>query len=692
MMKSMLLGIDAGGTHTDAVLVSPEDARVLVSAKALTTHHDLSVGIRNAVASLPGDLLAQVTMVGLSTTLATNAIVEGKGHPACLLLVGYDQKLVESYSLRDRLVSDDVVFLAGGHGVDGREKQPLDIAAAREAILARRGRAEAFAVASYFSVRNPAHELRLRALIRELVDTPVTCGHELSDELDSIKRATTTALNAQLIPVLRKLILGLREALASLGILAPIMVVRGDGSLMRAEMALERPVETILSGPAASALGASFLCGVTDSWVIDMGGTTTDIVALSNGLPSVNPKGAVVGGWRTMVRAVDTRTAGLGGDSQVRVDRERHLLIGPRRVVPLSLLAASQPVVLNELRRQLQAQPLDRAGEFLMANPVPEATPNGDETMAELMAALAEGPRSWLQLQRRVRHPYLLDRVSERMEALGLITRSAFTPTDALHLLGSFDPWCREAAEMAAQLLARLCGTESTAFCQLVVDRLGDAITLEVVAKVLGNEEGPRRSQAGSENLPLLRRAQGAEPESDLQCKLILRPPVVAIGAPAHVYVPRAARQLHTQLMVPEHAPVASAVGSVVGSVVQVVEGSIEPTGSSKVRLHLGGEVRDFPTLEDAIADAERAGSELACQKALLAGATDVKVDVWREDRQAPVGVGNGKVLYLGTELRFTGVGRPACVARPPVVRTGAPTGAKETVTARPMVRFAFKE
>src|SRR5690606_4555973 len=119
---------------------------------------------------------------------------------------------------------------------------------------------------------------------------------------------------------------------------APLMVVKGDGSLIAAEAALASPVETILSGPAASLVGARHLSGETDVVVVDMGGTTTDIALLRDGRPVLASEGATVGGWKTMVEAVAVHTYGLGGDSEVRCDEAGDLVVGPRRAVPLSLL------------------------------------------------------------------------------------------------------------------------------------------------------------------------------------------------------------------------------------------------------------------------------------------------------------------------------------------------------------------
>ena len=267
--KTIALGIDTGGTYTDAVLVDHDSGAVLASAKALTTRRDLSIGIGEAVTAVLQQSEARVTpadvdMVALSTTLATNAIVEGQGSPVCLLLIGYDPELISRYGFERDLVTQDVVYLNGGHDGLGQEAQPLDEDAAREAILARRERVEAFAISSYFGVRNPAHELRARELVYELAgqsqdDLSVTCGHELTTRLNAVRRATTTALNAQLIPLLKELIATVRRSLDELELAAPLMVVKGDGTLVSEAVARLRPIDTILSGPAASVTGAGGL-------------------------------------------------------------------------------------------------------------------------------------------------------------------------------------------------------------------------------------------------------------------------------------------------------------------------------------------------------------------------------------------------------------------------------------------------
>jgi N-methylhydantoinase A/oxoprolinase/acetone carboxylase beta subunit len=670
---TVALGIDTGGTYTDAVLVDHATGDVLAAVKALTTRHDLSVGIREAMAAafateqrLPksGRLRKSLDLVALSTTLATNAIAEGQGSPVCLLLIGYDRDLMEQYGFQHELATDDIVYIRGGHDVLGNEVAMLDEEAAREAILARREKVEAFAVSAYFGVRNPTHELRVRALVEKLTGLPVTCGHELTTRLNAVRRATTVALNARLIPLLRELIATVRQTLDEQGIAAPLMVVKGDGSLVRAKWAMQRPIETILSGPAASAVGAWHLAGRRSVWVVDVGGTTTDIAALRDGQPRLNPEGARIGGWRTMVEAVDVHTAGLGGDSHVRFDREGRLLIGPQHVVPLCLLASEHPEVVDELRRQVAMQGRnDEVAQFAMSwrRPVNWLS---DEDLA-LLRRLEAGPQSLASLTRETRYGWLLRRRIEGLEAQLVVQRAGFTPTDALHVLGRFQRWNVEASQLGAELLAAQVGWPVETVCEQVVQGVSDRVATELVSKVLEDEVGQPDWEREPTAAELLERALSDAQDGDLDCELTLRRPLVAIGAPVEAYMPRVAEQLHTELIIPPHAEVANAVGAVAGGVIQRLRVLISPLdGGERFRLHLPDGVQDFVDLEQAVRHAQQVMSPHSEALAHEAGAAQVEMRIARTDRQAKVAAGWGQEVYLGTELIFTAVGRPSPARR----------------------------
>ena len=444
---AILLGIDTGGTYTDAVLYD-EDAGppgIVAKAKSLTTHGDLSLGIAGAIdavlARAPVGPPAPIALVALSTTLATNALVEGRGGRICLILIGFDLESLSRAGLAETLGGDPVAFVTGGHDATGTRQAPLDRAGLAAAARTHASSIDAFAVVAWFGTRNPEDEIAAREILRELSDLPVTCGHDLSAALNAPRRAVTAALNARLTGMIAELIAATEAILAARGIGAPLMLVRGDGSLVAAAFARARPIETILSGPAASLVGAAHLTGLTDAVVSDIGGTTIDIGVLGAARPALSAAGARVGGHQTMVEAVDMATHGLGGDSEVAVDErsaEPRLILGPRRLVPVSLLAAEHGQIVREaLDRQLQA-PAPRAhdGRFLLPGP---GIRRADLRAAELalLEAIGPAPLPADAVLRSRAHEAALGRLVAR----GLARIAGFTPSDAAHVLGRQAGW-----------------------------------------------------------------------------------------------------------------------------------------------------------------------------------------------------------------------------------------------------------
>jgi len=660
---AVLLGIDTGGTYTDAVLLDTERG-VVAAAKALTTKHDLVEGIYNAVkAALPSSA-PRIQLVSLSSTLATNAIVEGKGSRVCVLLIGYDPAILDLAELR-RVVNDDtLVFIEGGHTVTGEERAPLDVAGAQQAIERHAQSVDAFAISGYFSVLNPTHELQVKQLVRRLSRLPVTCGHELTTNLDAPRRALTAALNARLIPLLQQLILSVRRALASQGIHAPLMVVKGDGSLIKAEMALERPVETILSGPAASVIGARYLSNVENAFVIDIGGTTTDIGVLRNGRPVMNPEGAWVDSWHPMVEAISVHTTGLGGDSEIRLDEHNRLCVGPRRLIPLCFLAHQYPAILDVLRDQVE-RGMDRhrlnwaAGYFLLRGRPPRSEHNDIiSAHEEIWKLLNRTPVSMLKLLSDAKYPLDYRRRLDELMKYELVVASGFTPTDAVHVLGQYRCGSVEAAQLGATLWGQRLGIGSREFCEQVVRQVIVQAGRAVIATTLAEEDNLVLSTEDRVGHLFIDRALGADNGGSFSVTLSMNRPLVGIGAPAATYLPSVAEQLHTRLCIPEHAEVASAIGAVAGRVVQTVRILIRPLeGGNAYRVHLPSGVRDFKRLGDAVACAKYSARRLARQRAHRAGADSVKTHTEVHEQSAAIGDQPGEKIYIESEVIATAVG-----------------------------------
>jgi N-methylhydantoinase A/oxoprolinase/acetone carboxylase beta subunit len=297
---TLVIGIDTGGTYTDGVLLDYHTRHVLRACKQLTTRHNLSMGIDAVLQGLQIKDPSAIKMVSVSTTLATNAIVEGKGKRVALLLIGYDPDLVSSFRLAARFATPYYFYFDGGHDLYGQEQAPLDLAAIIAKVEELRGQVDALAISAYFSPLNPSHEMRVYEAIAEKWDMPVVMGHQLSTRLGSVERATTAALNASLLAGLQDFIAAVEQSLAALGVTAPLMVVRGDGTLMSAAFAARSPVETIHSGPAASAIGGRFLSRQDHALVVDVGGTSTDIALIRNGQVAVSDTGATVGDYKTV--------------------------------------------------------------------------------------------------------------------------------------------------------------------------------------------------------------------------------------------------------------------------------------------------------------------------------------------------------------------------------------------------------
>ena len=371
--ESFFIGIDTGGTYTDAVIIAHDTQKILGRAKALTTKGDLSIGVKEALTTVmqsfpAGAKSSAIGLVSVSTTLATNAVVEGHGSPVGVFLIGFDSAMAGANRHREGLSECAARMIAGGHDHNGDAAVSLDVAAVEREAELLKGEVSAFAVASAFAVRNPEHEKAARDIIMRVTGKPVTLSTELTSSLDAPRRALTAVLNARLISRISMLIDAVRLAMGELHISCPLMVVKGDGTLARAENVALKPIETVLSGPAASLVGAKWLSGLDDFIMSDIGGTTTDIGILQGGRPRVAEEGAEVGGWRTMVKAIDVTTIGLGGDSEVHLAMDGSMQIGPQRIVPISLIGQRYPEVLAMLEGDLSdTEGGSQHGRFVVA-------------------------------------------------------------------------------------------------------------------------------------------------------------------------------------------------------------------------------------------------------------------------------------------------------------------------------------
>jgi N-methylhydantoinase A/oxoprolinase/acetone carboxylase beta subunit len=569
---------------------------------------------------------------------------------------------MERAGLSEALGGDPAVRIEGGHDHSGAEAIPLDLARLEEEVTRLGSQVMGFAVASRFATRNPGHEIAARAVIRRLTGRPVTCSHELSAGLNGPKRALTAVLNARLIGMIDRLVAACERHLAAIGIEAPLMVVRGDGALISAAMVRERPIETILSGPAASIVGARWLTGERDALVCDIGGTTTDVALLRDGLPEIDPDGARVGGLSTMVEAVAMRTTGLGGDSEVHLLQEGlegGLRLGPRRLVPVSLLAVEHGAMVHAaLDRALSTE---LAGELDGRFVIPMQGVAADGLGVREVALLA-----------RITEPMPLARpITSRLEvasmdrlvARGLVMIAGVTPSDASHVLGRLADWDGLAAEKALRLIGRRrtgrgerFAPEPADLARLIVDQL-TAQTVDCLLEAAFAED-PAFAGEAPEVLArhvLTRRSLGGH-RGVVESRLGLAVPVIGLGASAPYYYGAVGARLGTRMILPEHAGVANAIGAVVGQVSQRATGLVSSPGEGRFVAHLASGQQTFSDPEAALAALEGALAAEATERARRAGAEEVQLTVRREVKGAEI---EGRQMFLEAAVSVTASGRP---------------------------------
>jgi N-methylhydantoinase A/oxoprolinase/acetone carboxylase beta subunit len=590
--------------------------------------------------------------------------VEDKGSRGQLVLIGYDKEIVErigpEYGLPD---IKDIIMIPGSHGQQGQIVSEPGWDELVKAVMDCKSRVDAFGVAEYWGIRNPDFERAAKEIIRKSTGLPVVCAHETTMEVNSLRRAATVLLNARLIPLTDELIKAVKAGLREMGVKSPLMIVRGDGSLMSEEFAREHPVETLLSGPAASVVGGMKLSGKENCIIVDMGGTTSDIAVARHGRPALVKEGVEIGEWRTGTHAIELKTIGLGGDSLVSFNRAEKLIIGPQRAVPLSWLGYRWPCVVKELRRIYGTgrKSSISLGEFFIFLKEPAGVKNAYFTAEEerIVDVLKEEPRSIEDLAHAVgTKPYFIN--TQRLESLGLIARAGFTPTDVMHINGEFSAWDVECARLGGEILAQRLGfsLKEMMVCinHIMVKRLFSAIIQYLL------ERNWKRSEKQKINdIAKIVDVSFDNPYDEIKSFFTTSMPIVGIGAPVHLYLEPVARALGTQAIVPSEAGVANAVGAITGSIISEEMVFIRPnydvSGITGYSCHSSRNYFEAKDYNAALFWAKQEAVKNAKEQAAMMGALDVNIEMQSYDRRGDTKEGR-EVLLLETVVTARGVGR----------------------------------
>lgn len=622
-------------------------------------HGDLCVGIRGVLETFDPELLSKVSVVSLSSTLATNSVVEGKSCRVALICVGQDYD--------GSMPVDHYIRIAGGHNGHGAEECELDVAAAAEFLDSLRDRVDAVAVSGLFSVRNPDHEERIREMVRRILDLPAVCGHDLSSSLGFSTRVSTCIMNALLVPVMENLISSVKKTLSEFGISAPLMIVRGNGSMMSESMALAKPVETILSGPSASMMGAMKLTGIRDAIVMDMGGTTTDMGILRNGRPKVSSEGMVIGGKPTHIVAAKVVTAGLGGDSRIYVNG-RDIVLGTRRAVPICVAAMRWPGIVDRLSKSVtmvfESLKTTRNHEFIILDSefftVSREPSPGEELNPEdlgFLNLLREGPYTVSEAAKAL-GVYSSSINATWLEGRGLVQRIALTPTDILHAMGVFTAFDAEASKVAVSYLSKHSGRTEEEFLEAARVAIRGKLCTELMRALMVEEVGS--DELGKAGEDLLRKMVTGTDGLDFGCRVRLNKPVIGIGAPSGVYTRWISEVMDADVVVQPDADVGNAVGAISASMSESMSVLIRPEDlddlASKFEVFAHDGRHLLETLDDAVEFAREYSHEHLIGILEDNGARDVVVE---ESVKEEYIKGGHRDILSRMVITFTAVGKP---------------------------------
>ncbi len=528
------IGVDTGGTYTDAVLMDLRTGKVLAVSKHPTVHHDLGQGIAAALDEvLSGQDAGRVKLAAFSTTLATNAMVEDQGADVGLIVLGYDKHF--------ELPVRSVKHVEGGHDYRGNERCPLEVEKLMEAVMELRGHVDAYVVAGAMSLLNPAHEQVAAKAIELLDPKPVFCSHQVSELPGVMERASTAVLHARLMPVIELFVQELENMSQAKALSADTRLIRGDGEAVRLQEAIDQAGCTVASGPAATAWFGAKAVEADRALVVDVGGTTTDVTLVEQGSPIFSSKGSRIGKWQTHIDAVEMDTAGVGGDSLAAIDVRGGLQLGPGRVRPVSMI--------EDFPSPEEWIGAGNSCKLVLAEPRQDAA--DDPVLRRLLEG---GPATPAQLVDELRiTAFALGRKLEQLVFHRQVEEVGFTPTDALHVLGRISLGDTDRALAAARVLAGLRSQSVEDFSTEVVRRAQKKIQTAIVAHAL-------RRQTGSARESLLVNDQ---PDALVSVSFRLHLPIVGIGAAAHALLPEVAEELGTDLVFPPHYEVGNAVGAI---------------------------------------------------------------------------------------------------------------------------------
>ena len=340
----MILGLDVGGTNTDVVFLSEKGVQKHVKVPTQPDNLFKSV-LSGFTLILEGVDPGRIKRVVISTTLTTNAIVQQTVTPVGMIVSAGPGIDPENFSTGDQYYA-----VGGSINHRGREIEPInEMEIQRVGEKFKKAGIEYVGVVSKFCVRNPSHEILIEQILNNQFKQ-IFLGHHVSGNLNFPRRIATTYMNAAVYPLHKEFFQAVEQSLEEMGLTVPIQILKADGGTMTLEASMDFPAQTVLSGPAASIMGAiPYAPEGQDAVVLDIGGTTTDIAFLVDKTPLLEPVGIQRGGYRSLIRSLRTLSKGIGGDSALRVNDKGKLTVGPDRIGPAMAFGGAVPTPTDAL-------------------------------------------------------------------------------------------------------------------------------------------------------------------------------------------------------------------------------------------------------------------------------------------------------------------------------------------------------
>jgi N-methylhydantoinase A/oxoprolinase/acetone carboxylase beta subunit len=475
-------------------------------------------------------------------------------------------------------------------------------------------------------------------------------GQSFTSELGIMERTVTAILNAKLLPIINDFLDGIEKSMKARDINGRIFVFKGDGGLMSIATAREMPVEMVLSGPAASLMGGKVLSGEDECWVVDMGGTSTDIACLDEGFPRLNMDGAMVGNWRTRVKGIDIWTSGLGGDSIVRLDKDYGLVVGPEKVMPLAIASVRYP----NFKERLEATK-DLEMFTAVRNDMSRLTPK-EKLLYDFVHANA--PCTWAEMITGLEGKAVVTSTFlESMRLRGLLMRTGLTPTDALHHLGIFKSGDVAASNMGMKMFGDRMGEAPDALAHMMMKLMITRVGEELLKKGLidsgvkvGDDQAFKK---------LLRGSTGHEKLGGFGMRMSPGKTIVGIGAPAKEFILPLQDRIDGKVVVPENHEVGNAMGAVCSEVSELFSAQVYVRDDKFLVFSPMSSPSQYSQLGEAINAARSLTSSTVRDRITRAGVEDVRVKVDVIEKKFADGYGREMKFVNWVDVRAIALAKP---------------------------------